>query len=262
VTDICGCLKRHYDRIVLPHVAAAPAERAVCADGLAQLVGALDARFAVALESTMSQVFRRVTALLSAYQLKSDFRPVEYSMTKGVGAGDSMRSSSSVSRGGVGVVDYKGGGATAAAAAAMDRPTTACTAVVALLEAVGEQAVEHLHGSNLSSFLTELSCRTAAAVEAHALRFTFSPEGALRWRRDITEYAECMTSRLGARGSVSAFEDIQALASLLFVAPESLPGLLDGMLHLDKKRLANIVARREDFKTAKIRDRPLSSLVH
>jgi len=148
------------------------------------------------------------------------------------------------------------GGDASFEAPALDRPTDACVSGVALLNAMGAQAAAHLHGSNLAAFLGELARRTAAVIETHALRYTFSSEGALRWRRDVAEFATCLAG-LEARGA-PLFEDLHSLASLLIVGPDSLPGLVDGLVHIDRQRVQRIVERREDYKTAKIGDRPLT----
>ena len=223
ISDLSRMLKQHYDRVIVPHVANSPTEAAACAEGLTQLFSALDKRTAAALERTISQIYRRVAATLSAEQLRSDFRPDDYTV------------------------------------APLDTPTPACLSAVAVIRAIGEQASAHLHGSNLSSFLTAFSLRAASTVEAHALKFVFSPEGAVRWRRDLAEFASCF-SVLGARAAGPAFEDLYSVAGLLIVPPESLSGLLEGVGHLDKRRVKLIAALREDWKTAKVGDKPLAAL--
>lgn len=227
IAEMSGMLKQHYDRVIVPHVVNSPTEAAACAEGLSQLLAALDQRTATALERTISHLYRRVAATLTAEQLRSDFRPA-------LGGDDS-------------------------APAPLDTPTPACLSAVAIIRAIGEQASLHLHGSNLVSFLIAFSLRAAATVEAHALKFTFSPEGAVRWRRDLAEFATCMAA-MGARAAGPAFEDLYSLAGLLIVPPESLPGLLEGVGHLDRGRVRNIAALREDWKTAKVGDKSLSAL--
>jgi hypothetical protein len=241
VAEMSEMLIKYFDRVVAPLVAPSALESAACVEGLAQLIAAVDARTATALERTLHQLFRKVAATLVAEQNKIDFRPA--SQISGALASTAVG----------------GGGAGGKVVAGIDTPTEACLSSVALLRAVGQQTAAHLHGSNLSSFLTAFSRRTAAIVETHAIRFIFSPEGALRWRRDVGEFSTCM-SELGARAAAPAFEDLFSLAGLLIVPPESLPGLLDGVGHLEKGRVRAIVERREDWKTARVGDRPLQAL--
>jgi hypothetical protein len=245
VTEMSLMLKHHYDRVVAPLVAPSPLESAACVEGLAQLVAAIDARTAAALERTLHQLFSKVAATLVAEQNKSDFKPLNSGKVASSGNGSSTTTTSSSN------TSNKSGG--------IDTPTEACLSAVALLRAVGQQTAAHLHGSNLTSFFSAFSRRTAVVVETHAIRFVFSPEGALRWRRDVGEFATCMTE-LGARAAAPVFEDLYSLAGLLIVPPESLPGLLDGVGHLDKARVRAIAERREDWKTARVGDRPLHAL--
>ncbi|KAL4535686.1 hypothetical protein Ndes2526A_g06503 [Nannochloris sp. 'desiccata'] len=241
VTEMSFMLKQHFDRVIGPLVALSQLESIACVEGLAQLVAAIDARTAAALERTLHQLFRKVAATLVAEQSKHDFRPLNSDRA-------AVRTTSTMSST---TINNNVGG--------IDTPTEACLSAVALLRAVGQQTAAHLHGSNLSSFLTAFSRRTAAVVETHAVRFIFSPEGALRWRRDVREFATCM-NELGARAAAPAFEDLFSLAGLMIVPPESLPGLLDGVGHLEKARVRAIAERREDWKTARVGDRPLHAL--
>jgi hypothetical protein len=248
VTEMAEMLKQHFDRVIYPLVAPSALESAACVEGLAQLVAAIDARTTAALERTLHQLFRKVAATLVAEQYKSDFRPVAKAFTT-----TAVNTNNQATTGG------GGGGGNASNSGGIDTPTEACLSAVALLRAVGQQTGAHLHGSNLSSFLTAFARRTAAVVETHAVRFIFSPEGALRWRRDVGEFSECM-KELGARAAAPAFEDLFSLGGLLIVPAESLPGLLDGVGHLDKARVRAIAERREDWKTARVGDRPLQAL--
>ena len=227
--EVAVLLKRHYDEFISPFVAPAPTEAAACADGVAMLVAALDQRTSSALEKMMTQLFRRIAATMVAEQLKTDFKPASSGGGGGGGGASSFLSSTTT----------------------IDILTDACLSAVALLKAFGEQASAHLHGTNYSSFLAAFARRTVSVVESHALKFTFSPEGALRWRRDLVEFGECMKG-LGARSAVAAFDDLYTLAGLLIVPPESLPGLLDAVGHLERWRVKSVVERRADWRSAKI----------
>ncbi|KAH7619595.1 putative Exocyst complex component SEC10b [Nannochloris sp. 'desiccata'] len=156
--------------------AIAQLESIACVEGLAQLVAAIDARTAAALERTLHQLFRKVAATLVAEQSKHDFRPLNSDRA-------AVRTTSTMSST---TINNNVGG--------IDTPTEACLSAVALLRAVGQQTAAHLHGR------------------------------------------------------------------LMIVPPESLPGLLDGVGHLEKARVRAIAERREDWKTARVGDRPLHAL--
>ena len=54
----------------------------------------------------------------------------------------------------------------------------------------------------------QLARRAFRSVHAHMLRFTYSPLGALRWKRDVQEYAACL-ARAGAGAADARFEELQ-----------------------------------------------------
>lgn len=176
----------------------------------------------------MAQFSRRLDLTLAAEQRKADFRPT----------------------------------AAEASAAELGRPTDACATVTALLAALGALARASLHGSNLASFLDALGRHAAAALQIHMLRFTFSPEGALRWKRDVAEYSACLVGRVGVRGvaAAAAFEELGAVASILIVGPEAVVGLVEGTLRLSPAQALRYVERREDFRTARVGGRSLAAL--
>jgi hypothetical protein len=100
-----------------------------------------------------------------------------------------------------------------------------------LLSALGAAARGALEGANLASFLAEAGRRAHAALLAHMGRFTYSPAGALLWKRDVAEYARA----LATYGSPSLDDDMAALEQVvnaLVVAPESLVGLVNGSLRM------------------------------
>lgn len=231
ISDIISLIQDHYQRAIFPHVACSESEVSKCFDGMIDLMNLVDDKVAQGLERTLVQVFKKLNSTMND-QPRQEFR-----------------------------VDQS----TASSPVMLDNPTETCSAVVAMVSAMGEQASSHLHGRNLSCFLAELAQRTALAVEAHASRFVFSVEGGLLWRRDVSEYAACVSRMHGrdARGHHhQAFDELQSLANVLIVPPESLPGIIDGLVPgIDGQRIHRFVERRADYKMARVGDKPLSSLL-
>lgn len=53
---------------------------------------------------------------------------------------------------------------------------------------------------------------------------------------------------------------MQAAVSMLIVAPESLPGLVDGNLRLPHAAALRVIALRDDFRSARVGDKTLGAL--
>jgi hypothetical protein len=78
---------------------------------------------------------------------------------------------------------------------------------------------------------TQVSRRSYQLLLAHMTRFVYSPTGALKWKKDVNEYAEVLASF----GVPSASEDmghLLQLVNVLVVAPDSLLGLVNGSLRM------------------------------
>uniref|UniRef100_A0A1D1YYH3 Exocyst complex component 5 n=1 Tax=Anthurium amnicola TaxID=1678845 RepID=A0A1D1YYH3_9ARAE len=133
------------------------------------------------------------------------------------------------------------------------RPTTTCTKVVAYLSRVLDVAFTALEGLNKQSFLTELGNRLHKGLLNHWQKFTFSPSGGLRLKRDITEYGEFVRS-FNAPSVDEKFELLGIMANVFIVAPESLTSLFEGNPSIRKDAL-RFIQLREDFKSAKIASR-------
>ena len=98
-------------------------------------------------------------------------------------------------------------------------------------------------------------------LKEHMMHFTYSSTGALRWKRDVTEYAEALQPALEAAPSVrSKFEDLKGEVNILVVAPESLLPLVDSSLRLPHTQALQYVKLREDFKTAKVQGKSLAMI--
>lgn len=208
---IVSVVQQHYQRVLAPHLGPpGGAEARACAAGLAALVKAVDERVLGALQRCLSLLAGQADATLAAEQRRDDFCPGE-----------------------------------AAPPPSLDEPTPACAAVCALLGAAVDAAAQHLHGPNLSSLLAEvggaapqawhprtahspllhrsllhmpshlappvpqLGRRACLMLDAHMQRFTFSPLGALRWKRDLAEYA-ALVGRLRSAPAAAHLEDMQA----------------------------------------------------
>lgn len=133
------------------------------------------------------------------------------------------------------------------------RPTNACIRVVAYLSRVLEVVFSSLEGLNKQSFLTELGNRLHKGLLTHWQKFTFSPSGGLRLKRDITEYGEYVRS-FNAPSVDEKFELLGIMANVFIVAPESLASLFEGNPSI-RKDAQRFIQLREDYKSAKISSR-------
>lgn len=103
--------------------------------------------------------------------------------------------------------------------------------------------------------------RALKLLKENMMHFTYSSTGALRWKRDVTEYAEALQPALDAAPSVrSKFEDLKGEVNILVVAPESLLPLVDSSLRLPHAQALQYVKLREDFKTAKVQGNTLAAI--
>lgn len=130
------------------------------------------------------------------------------------------------------------------------RPTNACIRIVAYLSRVLEVAFSALEVLNKQSFLTELGNRLHKGLLNHWQKFTFSPSGGLRLKRDITEYGDFVRS-FNAPSIDEKFELLGIVANVFIVAPESLASLFEGTPSIRKDAL-RFIQLRDDYKTAKI----------
>eukprot|EP00252_Welwitschia_mirabilis_P014977 TRINITY_DN33064_c0_g1_i1.p1 TRINITY_DN33064_c0_g1~~TRINITY_DN33064_c0_g1_i1.p1 ORF type:complete len:834 (-),score=193.38 TRINITY_DN33064_c0_g1_i1:189-2690(-) len=133
------------------------------------------------------------------------------------------------------------------------RPTAACTRVVAYLARILEAANSALDSLNKQAFMTTLGNRLHNCLLNHWQRFTFSPSGGLRLKREITEYTE-FVRKFNAPAVDEKFESMGILANVFIVAPESLPTLFEGSPSIRKDAL-RFIQLRDDYKTAKIASR-------
>lgn len=133
------------------------------------------------------------------------------------------------------------------------RPTTACMRVTTYLSRVLEVAFTALEGLNKQSFLTELGGRFHKSLLNHWQKFTFSPSGGLRIKRDISEYGDFVRS-FNAPSVDEKFELLSIVANVFVVAPDSLASLFEGNPSIRKDAL-RFIQLRDDYKSAKIASR-------
>ena len=105
----------------------------------------------------------------------------------------------------------------------------------------------------------QMAQRSNVVLLNHMQRYSYSPTGALRWKRDIIEYTDCIRS-FAAPSTHEGFADLASLVNILLVAPERLVGLIDGSLRISHQQALKYVKLREDFKTAKIGNSTLAML--
>ncbi|GMH37503.1 hypothetical protein BSKO_05376 [Bryopsis sp. KO-2023] len=222
-SQIVHDLERYTKGVVMPLVSTSVAESAACDSGLSALVLAVETRVLENLNHALKMFFNQVAKVLVVEQKKNEFRP----------------------SGGI--------------AFAIDQPTTACRIICAMLDSLRRAAQSNLDGTNLSSFLDEVGCQAHECLANHLTRFSFSPSGALKLKRDMAEFVDT-TRRFSSVTVNQLFESLQQLVNVFIVAPESLLGLVDGTLRISHKDAMRYVQQREDFKTARVEGRTLAQL--
>lgn len=96
-------------------------------------------------------------------------------------------------------------------AASVDRPTDACLLVSSLLRRAVSSTSSAMAGANARSVHAEIGRRLVGMLKAHMQTFVFGSRGALRWRRDLTEYADALQAG-GVREVDEAMEELQVRA--------------------------------------------------
>jgi exocyst complex component 5 len=86
---------------------------------------------------------------------------------------------------------------------------------------------------------------------AHIQRYSFSPLGALRWKKDLAEYAGVVQD-MGIPSLGERFAQLSLVINVLIVAPESLLGLVNGSLRMSHKEVLRFIQLRQDFRSARV----------
>ncbi|CAD7697583.1 unnamed protein product [Ostreobium quekettii] len=223
ISSILQNLKEYYTAIIMPLVMPSIAEVSACRAGMAALVKAVEERLLLNLNQGLKHFFAQMDKGLVNEQRRAEFRPY-------------------------GVV-----------ASGLDQPTKACRLAAELCRALGRAAKATLEGTNLESFLSEAGCQMHETLLNHLTRFTISPMGALKLKRDMAEYVGAVRT-FGLQPLEQLFEHLQQLANVFIVAPESLVALVDGTLRMSHKEAMKYIHLREDFRSARVEGRSLAQL--
>ncbi|DBB07800.1 TPA: hypothetical protein ACH3X3_009214 [Trebouxia sp. C0006] len=223
VSVIIGLVQQHHVKVIQPRVEASGAEAAACNAGLTGVTKSVEDRVLASLQAGLTAFFAQVDRTLTTEQKRIDFRPPEDLPPP------------------------------------LDRPTDACLFATSLLTTAAKAVQQLLHGTNSSAFTSELAHRMGALLLNHMQRYSYSPTGALRWKRDITEYTDCIHG-FDAQSADDSFTELASLVNILLVAPERLLGLIDGSLRISHQQALKYIKLREDFKTAKIGSSTLAML--
>ena len=124
------------------------------------------------------------------------------------------------------------GGANDAANAGLgaDMPTVACMRVMQFARLV-HAASAPLNARNRAALCVSLATRLVAALEAHCGRFSYTPAGGLRLRRDLEEYCHLLEADFALPESAEQLRrlaELRALAALLVAPPMALTALVNG----------------------------------
>ncbi|KIY95316.1 Exocyst complex component 5 [Monoraphidium neglectum] len=222
VSQITSDAQAHFESAVLPAVAPSVADHGAAAGALLALLRAAEDGVTAVLRRAVDVFITQLERVLYSEQRRADFVPRDDALS-------------------------------------FDRPTSACLMGTGMLSALGAAAHDTLEGPNLTALLSEVGRRTHAVLLQHMGRYTYSPTGALKWKKDVAEYAEA----LGAYGVPAVDEEMAALqqtVNVLVVAPESLMGLVNGSLRMAHRDALRVISLREDFKTAKVDGKTLGQL--
>jgi len=175
--------------------------------------------------------------VLQAEQAKADFAP------RALGLG-----------GGAGDASGTGLGA--------DRPTVACMRVAQLARLICSAAAP-LDARNRTALFFSLASRLVAALETHIGRFSYTPAGGLRLRRDLEEYSTLLEGDLllsPAAEQPRRLAELRALANLLVAPPTALTALVNGEgmgVAVQREEAVRWLPRRADYRRG---ERPFRQL--
>jgi len=234
---VMAALRTHLADCAAPLLAGDAGARATAADSARQAGAFVEAALSSTLATAVAQAGAALERVLAAEQSRADFAP------KAVGAA--------------------GGAPPALEGLAADRPTVACLRACALLALVRDGAAAALDGRNAAALLAALAERLVAAAEVHWGSFRFSPQGGLRLKRDVAEFAQLLG--LWGLPPLAApqrrLAELGALASLTVAPTAALAGLVNGEglgLAVRREEALRWLALRADFRKG---ERPFSLLL-
>ncbi|KAI8464865.1 MAG: exocyst complex component Sec10-domain-containing protein [Monoraphidium minutum] len=222
VAEITTAAQAHFEIIVLPAVSPSVADHGAASAALLALLRAAEESVTAVLRRAVDVFVSQLERVLYTEQRKSDFVPKDEALS-------------------------------------FDRPTPACMLGTSMLSALGAAGRDTLDGPNLAAVLSEVGRRTHAVLVTHMGRYAYSPTGALKWKKDVAEYAEALRG-YGVPAVDEEMAALEQLVNVLVVAPESLMGLVNGSLRMAHRDALRVIALREDFKTAKVDGRSLAQL--
>ncbi|GBF89405.1 exocyst complex component [Raphidocelis subcapitata] len=222
VSEITDRAQSHFELTVLPAVAPSVGDHSAAAAALLALLRAAEEGVTAVLRQAVDVFVAQFERVLYSEQRRSDFLPRDDELT-------------------------------------FDRPTPACLLGTGMLAELGAAARGALEGANLGALLAEVGRRAHSVLVAHMARFTYSPAGALKWKKDVAEYAEALRG-YGVAAVDEAMASLEQVVNVLVVAPESLMGLVNGSLRMAHRDALRIISLREDFKTARVDGRTLGQL--
>ena len=190
-----------------------------CEDYLVSFIGLLEGTVAQALSMSVSNCLQVLARVLKARQKRADFSPQDDDFGMG----------------------------------AMGKATPACIVAVGCIRAVHKLCLDELGEPNAAPFMTELGYSIMPALRNHFGSFAYNPQGALRLKRDLAEYAEAFKS-VGAPGVSRQYDDLSEQANLLVVMPESIPDLVEEDLKISPSEVLFWMKLRADHKTARLGD--------
>lgn len=213
---MAGVLQQHYSRVLAPHLAGSGAEARACVAGLAALVRAVDERAAAALQRCLAGLCAQVDATLAEQQQRADFCPGDTGALASLEEPTPAAAAACALLGaGVDAAERHLHGPNLAAFAAEVRrggaAGTGRAAAVCAVRAAGWGAPSLLAAHPLATpprHRAQLGRRLCLLLDAHQQRFSFSPLGALRWKRDLGAYA-ALAARLRSPATRRHLEDMQ-----------------------------------------------------
>lgn len=199
--EIHRSLVEHYDKNLVSYFSTDRKEPRLALFGLQR---GIEDHIAIILESCLQRLMEKTADLLYACQYKSDFLIVGSNTSE------------------------------------IERPTATCLKVCSIFNTVTQTVKMFLRGNNYSSFVHALTEQMEKTIEKHLLKFYYTPGGALRMKRDLNAYAECIP----ASGAKKAFDDLIAMSNVLIVGPSSVHEMAELVSYLDTDRVNQFIKRR------------------
>ena len=146
----------------------------------------------------------------------------------------------------------------------MGKPTAACRCVLACLRTGAAMAAASLApprttasaaaaagpSPHAAGLMEEVGAALAKTLTQHMRGFTYSPQGALRVKRDLSEYEDAFRGA-GATAAAARMHELSARANLLVVMAGSVEELV-AELQMGRAQALAWLRMREDFRTARV----------